>query len=251
MINTPDRLPELSVFMPAYNEQENVGASIEECLRELPRLAERFEVIVVDDGSRDETPNITLAWAKRDERVRLVRHEHNRGFGAGCRSGINASRYQYIFYTDIDGQFRICDLARLIPLIAECDIVSAYRLHRADPTLRLGYAFSYNIVLQTLFDFPFRDVDASFKLYRRSVFERITIESETGFSDAETLIKARHLGLRVRQVGVAHYPRRAGQVSFQKAHTGLLSGLVRVKAITDLWNDLWRFRQRLLAGKYR
>lgn len=244
------RLSELSLFMPAYNEELNVSASIEECLQALPAFAERFEIIVVDDGSTDRTPEITREWTQRDERIRLVQHDHNRGFGAACKSGIVASRYQYIFYTDIDGQFRIRDLGRLIPLITNADIVSAYRLNRHDPPFRLFYAFCYNTLLKIMFGLPFRDVDASFKLYRRGVFDRFQIESETGFSDAETLCKARIFGMRVRQVGVPHYARRAGMVSFQSSHRGLLRGLVRFGAIKDLWNDLWRFRQRAMRGYY-
>jgi glycosyltransferase involved in cell wall biosynthesis len=245
-----ERLSELSVFMPAYNEELNVGASVEECLRELPALAEKFEIIVVDDGSRDRTATIVRELAQRDERVRLVQHNRNRGFGAACRSGIAASRYQFIFYTDIDGQFRIRDLGRLIPLIADADLVSAYRLHRQDPPFRQVYAFCYNALLKLLFGLPFRDVDASFKLYRREIFNQFQIESETGFSDAETLLKARIFGLRVRQVGVPHYARRAGTVSFQAAQGGLFSGLVRFRAIKELWDDLWRFRRRAQSGYY-
>jgi glycosyltransferase involved in cell wall biosynthesis len=244
------RLRELSLFMPAYNEELNVGFSIKECLRELPAFAEEFEIIVVDDGSTDRTADIVREWAGRDARVRLVQHERNRGFGAACKSGIAASRYQYIFYTDIDGQFRICDLGRLIPLIADADIVSSYRLHRQDAPFRLFYAFCYNTLLKLLFNLPYNDVDASFKLYRREVFERFRIESETGFSDAETLLKARIFGMRVRQVGVPHYARRAGMVSFQASHRGLLSGLVHFKAIKDLWDDLWRFRRKAQSGFY-
>jgi glycosyltransferase involved in cell wall biosynthesis len=244
------RLSELSLFMPAFNEELNVGASVEECLRELPAFADKFEIIVVDDGSSDRTPQIVREWAQRDERVRLVQHDHNRGFGAACKSGIAASRYQYIFYTDIDGQFRIRDLGRLIPLLANADIVSAYRLNRHDPPFRLFYAFCYNTLLKVLFGLPFRDVDASFKLYRREVFDCFQIESETGFSDAETLLKARIFGLRIKQVGVPHYARRAGMVSFQSAHRGLFSGLVHFGAIKDLWDDLWRFRGKAQSGYY-
>jgi len=248
--NATRPLSELSVFMPAYNEEQNVTPSIEECLQELPHLAERFEIIIVDDGSRDGTASLVRQWQDRDARVRLVQHERNRGFGAACKSGITASRYRYIFYTDIDGQFRIRHLERLIPLIEEADIVSAYRINRQDPPLRLGYAFCYNTILKLLFAVPFHDVDASFKLFRSEAIRDIAIESETGFSDAESLIKARHMGYCVHQIGVPHYPRRAGKVSFQLAHRGLLSGLVRIKAITDLWHDLWAFRKKLTSGLY-
>ncbi len=176
-----------------------MAASIEECLRELPAFTDKFEIIVVDDGSSDRTADFVRAWSMRDERVRLVQHDRNRGFGAACKSGIAASRYQYIFYTDIDGQFRICDLERLIPLIADADIVSAYRLHRQDPPFRLFYAFCYNMLLKVVFGMPFHDVDASFKLYHRGVFDHFQIESETGFSDAETLLK----GADIRDEGSA------------------------------------------------
>jgi glycosyltransferase involved in cell wall biosynthesis len=209
-----DRLPSLSFFFPAYDEESSVEAVVDEALATLPRIADDFEVIVIDDGSRDRTPELADALAARHANVRVVHHKPNRGYGGAVRSGLRAATKEYVFFTDGDRQFRIEDLGRLLPALDRADAVIGYRLERRDPAHRLFVAWVYNLLISILFLGRFRDVDCAFKLFRRSVFERVPLErvrSNGAFFSPELLITLRRSGVRMAQVGVPHYPRTADE----------------------------------------
>lgn len=209
----PDRLPALTFFFPAYNEEGNIEAVVAEALATLPRFADRFEIIIVDDGSRDRTPELADALAAADQRVRVIHHRPNRGYGGAVRSGLQAARLPFVFFTDGDRQFRLADLGALIERIGDVDAVIGYRLKRSDPARRLAIAWVYKWVLRVVFGAPFRDVDCAYKLFRTAVFERVPlsrVRSDGAFFSAELLLTLRAAGVRVVQVGVPHYPRIAG-----------------------------------------
>ena len=209
----PDRLPALTFFFPAYNEEGNIEAVVAEALATLPRFADRFEIVIVDDGSRDRTPELADALAAADHRVRVVHHRPNRGYGGAVRSGLQAARLPFVFFTDGDRQFRLADLGALIERIGDVDAVIGYRLKRSDPARRLAIAWVYKWVLRVVFGAPFRDVDCAYKLFRTAVFERVPlsrVRSDGAFFSAELLLTLRAAGVRVVQVGVPHYPRIAG-----------------------------------------
>lgn len=209
----PDRLPALTFFFPAYNEEENLEAVVAEALETLPRFADRFEVVIVDDGSRDRTPDLADALAARDDRVRVVHHRPNRGYGGAVRSGLDAARMPYVFFTDGDRQFRIADLHLLISQLDQADAVVGYRIRRSDPPQRLVIAWVYRQVLRVVFGAPFRDVDCAYKLFRTELFEHVPlsrVRSDGAFFSAELLLVLRAAGVRIVQVGVPHHPRVAG-----------------------------------------
>jgi glycosyltransferase involved in cell wall biosynthesis len=242
------RVGALSYFFPAHDEADNIEALVAEALEELPRLAQRFEIIVVDDGSRDGTGAVAdrLA-AEHPDVVRVVHHALNRGYGAALRSGFGAARYPLVSFTDGDRQFRITDLAALLDRIATPsgdrspappDVVVGYRIRRADPPIRLAYARVYRACLRTLFRLHVRDVDCACKLFRREALDGIWLESRGAFLSAELLIKLRERGRRVVEVGVPHYPRTAGTASGADAR-------VVFRAV----RDFWLLRLRLWAGR--
>ena len=242
------RVPALTYFFPAHNEAENIEALVDEALVTLPELAETFEVIAVDDGSRDGTAGIAdrLAGAHPGV-VRVVHHPVNRGYGAALRSGFAAASYPLIAFTDGDRQFRVADLGRLLAR-AEApdrpDVVAGYRLRRADPTIRLVYARTYRACLRLFFGLPVRDVDCACKLFRREALEGIRLESGGAFLSAELLIKVRARGRRIAEVGVPHHPRTAGQASGADPR-------VIMRAVRDFWRlrlRLW-FRRSLALGR--
>jgi glycosyltransferase involved in cell wall biosynthesis len=220
------RCAELSWFFPAHNEAQNIEPLVEEALRELPRLAERFEIICVDDGSRDGTGAIAdrLA-AEHPDVVRVVHHPVNRGYGAALRSGFGAARYPLVCVTDGDRQFRIADLGLLLGRMAQPvapgsgadaprpDVVVGYRIKRADPAIRLAYARTYRACLRLFFGLRLRDVDCACKLFRRESLEGIRLASGGAFLSAELLIKLRATHRSVVEVGVPHHPRPAGRAS--------------------------------------
>jgi glycosyltransferase involved in cell wall biosynthesis len=208
-----ERLPALTFFFPAYDEEESVEALVAEALATLPRFADEFEVVIVDDGSRDRTPELADALAAADPRVRAIHHRPNRGYGGAVRSGLAAARMPFVFFTDGDRQFRLADLGLLLREIDGADAVVGYRLRRMDPARRLVIAWVYRRVVRLLFGADFRDVDCAYKLFRREVFERFPLErvrSNGAFFSAELLLSLRAAGVRIRQVGVPHHPRTAG-----------------------------------------
>jgi len=236
----PARLDGLSFFFPALNEEENVAPIVEEALTVLPRFADDLEITVVDDGSTDRTGAIADELARKDPRVRVIHHGTRRGYGGAVRSGLVAATKPWVFFTDGDRQFALEDLGRLVEAADGADAVVGYRIKRADPARRLFVAWVYNRLIRLLFGGGWRDVDCAFKLFRRDVFARVPLErvrSNGAFFSPELLITLRRAGVRVRQVGVRHFPRTAHEPKGA-------SPRVIVRAI----RDLLRLRARLWLG---
>jgi glycosyltransferase involved in cell wall biosynthesis len=251
----PDRasgvlVPALSYFFPAHDEAENIEALVAEALAALPAIAERFEIIAVDDGSTDGTAGIAdrLAAAHPDI-VRAVHHQHNLGYGAAVRTGLAAARYPLICFTDGDRQFRVADLARLTARLdtpdadgRAPDVVAGFRIKRADPALRLAYARAYRAALRLFFGLGVRDPDCACKLFRREALEGVRVESGGAFLSAELLIKIGEGGGVIVEEGVPHYPRTAGRASGADPR-------VVLRAVRDFWwlrLRLWVDRSRAL-----
>ena len=187
------RVPRLSYFFPAHNEEANLEGLVEEALATLPAIADTFEIIAVDDGSKDGTLAVAerLAAAHPDT-VRVVHHPANRGYGGALRSGFEAARYELLCFTDGDRQFRVADLARLTARMAEADapdVVVGYRIKRADPFIRIAYARTYKLANRIFFGLTVKDVDCAAKLFRREALEGVRVESGGAFFSAELLIK--------------------------------------------------------------
>lgn len=240
------RVRALSYFFPAHDEEANLEALVEEARAALPALADQFEVIVVDDGSKDRTPEIAdLLAAASPDLVRVVHHPTNLGYGAALRSGFRAARFELVAFTDGDRQFRVADIGRLTSRLAgpdAPDAVVGFRIRRADPVIRTVYARLYRLACRTLFGLRIRDVDCACKLFRRDALARVRVESGGAFFSAELLIKMRASGGRIVEVGVDHYPRTAG------SQTGARPSVVW-RAVTDFWGlrlRLWANRERAL-----
>jgi glycosyltransferase involved in cell wall biosynthesis len=243
---SPARVPTLSYFFPAHNEAENLEALVEEALEALPALAEQFEIIAVNDGSRDATGEIAdrLAAAHPDV-VRVVHHPTNLGYGAALRSGFRAARHELVCFTDGDRQFRVGDLGRLTARLAAPDapdVVAGYRIRRADPPVRILYARLYKLANRVWFGLRVRDVDCACKLFRREALAGVRVESGGAFFSAELLIKLRASGRVVVEVGVPHHPRTAG------SPTGAKPSVIW-RAVKDFWSlrlRMWANRERAL-----
>ena len=241
-----DRVARLSYFFPAHNEEANVRELVAEALETLPSLAETFEIIVVNDGSRDATRAIAdeLAAANPDI-VRAVHHPTNLGYGAALLSGFRASRHELVAFTDGDRQFRVADLGRLTARLGEADhpdVVVGYRIKRADPLIRTIYARLYRFANRVWFRLKVRDVDCACKLFRRDALAGIAVESGGAFFSAELLIKLGAAGRTIAEVGVPHHPRTAG------SPTGAKPSVI-FRAVRDFWTlrlRLWSNRNRAL-----
>jgi glycosyltransferase involved in cell wall biosynthesis len=225
---------EISAFFPAFNEEGNIERAVHAAIEALAPRCDRFEVIIVDDGSSDGTAEAVSRLAASDGRVRLVRHPANRGYGAAVRTGIASSRYDWVFFSDADLQFDLSEIDSLLPHTASADLVVGYRKRRRDPLHRRVNAFLWNWLVRTWFGIRVRDVDCAFKLLRRSFVSSLPLESDGAFLSTELLCRAAAAGGRIRQAGVSHFPRQWGEQSGAK-----------LRVVLRAFQDLWRLRAAL------
>jgi glycosyltransferase involved in cell wall biosynthesis len=225
----------ISAVLPAYNEEAIIERTVRHVASVLGELATDFEVIVTNDGSRDRTGGI-LAALQADEpelNLRVVTHPTNYGYGAALASGFAAVCKDLVFMTDGDKQFDVTELSRFLPeMDAQTDLVIGWRRNRADPFMRKLNALGWKMLVNLLFGYTARDVDCAFKLFRRRVWESITVHARGATFSAEFLIKARRLGFNVKELPVSHLPRTAG------SPTGARPDVI-VRAFVELFR-LWR-----------
>jgi len=203
-------LPGISVALPAYNEEASLPRTIPWVVDGLRQVTDDFEVVVVDDGSRDRTAEVVRELAKTYPEVRLVQHPVNLGYGAAVWTGITSGQKEFVFFTDADGQFDITELKRFVPYAADYDMIIGYRAPRRDPPLRLINALGWKLFVTLLFGYVARDVDCAFKLFRRDLLDQVYVESRGAAFSAEFLVKARDKGFRIKELPVTHLPREAG-----------------------------------------
>ncbi len=225
----------LSVFFPAYNEQANIKNTVQKALPIIDKIAGKWEVLIINDGSSDRTSEIAESLALKDRRIRVINHKVNRGYGAALKSGLYDSKYSWVVFTDSDGQFEFSDITRLIEKQKEtkADIVAGYYLKRAVPFYRKINTFLWQAVVYILFGLNIRDIDCAFKLISKDVINKIPrLESERGaFISSEFLIKAKKSGFKIVEIGVHHFP---------ATRKGTGSNLnVIIKSFIDLFR-LWK-----------
>ncbi len=230
----PQKSVSISVFFPCFNEQGNVARTVQNALDVLENLKANFEVIIVDDGSRDETAKIADEIAAQNSRVKVVRHPANLGYGAALQSGFKAAKKDLVFYTDGDGQFDIKEMPPLLHLMEKFDIVCCYRLNRQDPLVRKINGWAWTKLVCFVFGIKVRDIDCAFKLFKTKIFENMVLSSTGALIDAEILARAVRKGCSVTQKGVHHYPRTAG------AQTG-----ANLKVILRAFKELFKLRRNI------
>jgi glycosyltransferase involved in cell wall biosynthesis len=201
----------ISVFFPCYNEEENVGRVVGRAREVLEAMGAEYEIIIVDDGSKDRTGEIADELAGKDSRIKVVHHSPNRGYGAALQSGFRAATKKLVFFTDGDGQFDIGEIRMLLPMIEKNDIVCGYRLNRQDLFIRKLNGWLWTRLVNLLFGMRIRDIDCAFKLLKREVVADMQMLSSGALISAEILARATRRGCRITQVGVHHYPRTAGK----------------------------------------
>lgn len=224
----------ITVFFPCYNEEANVENTTRRALEVCRERFEDFEIIIVNDGSRDRTGQIADALAAELPHVRVVHNRPNQGYGGALQSGFRAATREWIFYTDGDGQFDFAEIDVLLPLCAPRTIVSAYRLNRQDSALRKFNAWCWTRLVNAVFRLGIRDIDCAFKLFPAELFREIDMHSRGALIDTEILARAVRLGYEIKQVGVQHYARTAGE------QTG-----ANPKVILRAFVELFRLRKHI------
>ena len=229
---------ELSVVLPAFNEAGNIERVVRACSAYLGRQALPHELLVVNDGSDDETGQILARLAHDVPALRSIGHPRNLGYGAALRTGFAAASKPFVFYMDADGQFDIGDLDRLLPLVTDDrHIVTGYRVVRHDPPIRRVNAWLFNVMVRLLLGVRVRDLNCAFKVVPRRVLDHVTLESTGALINAELYGRAVRNGFGIKEVGVCHYPRTAG------AQTG-----ARLSVVVCAFRELVSLRKAILAA---
>jgi hypothetical protein len=200
----------LSLCMPAYNEAANIEDVLDAACAILPELVDDFEIVVVNDGSKDNTAEVLANYAQSESRLRVVTHPENRGYGAALTSALRASRGELACILDSDGQFSLLNMPELLMRTCDSDVVIGYRKKRADPPIRLFNAWAWNRLMRLLLGVSVRDLDCAFKLFRRETVQDLSLTSRGACISAEILVQCVRNRLKIAQVGVDHYPRSHG-----------------------------------------
>jgi hypothetical protein len=211
----PIRLTSVSAVFPAFNDGGTIASMVLMALRTLPQLTDDYEVVVVNDGSRDYTAEVLADLAARLPELRVLTHERNRGYGAALRSGFAAAAKDWIFYTDGDAQYDPRDMQALAAALGpDTDLANGYKVSRSDPLHRIVIGRLYHHLVKRAFGLPLRDTDCDFRLFRRGLFERAGLESDSGTIALEMVKKFSDLGARIVEVPVPHYHRAYGKSQF-------------------------------------
>lgn len=229
--------PSISVVFPMWNEEAYIHRAVNAAREALTRAAADHEIIIVNDASTDRTGELADALAREDPRIRVVHHPTNRKLGASLRSGYAMATKDLVLYSDADLPFDLQEVERAVRLLEyqQADVLAAYRFDRTSEGLvRTIYTIGYSALIRTLFRLRFRDVNFSFKLFRRALLSRIVLKSEGSFIDAEFLVRAKKAGAQVIQIGVDYFPRTRGQSTL--ASPGVIVGILREMVV--LWREL-------------
>ncbi|MDO8619223.1 MAG: glycosyltransferase [Candidatus Daviesbacteria bacterium] len=230
----------LSVFFPAYNEAENIENTVVGAVKVLEDLKLDYEVIVVDDGSKDATVEIVRNLSNKNSQIRLVSHEKNLGYGSALKTGFKEAKYDWVAFTDSDGQFDFTEIEKFLEKTDEAEVILGYRLNRADTFIRKVFTFGWSTLANIFLSLNVKDYSCGFKLIKKEAFEKVQpLVGEEKVTQIELLVKARRKGYKFAEVGVHHFPRRFG------TPTGAKISVV-VKSIFDLFKLWWEIKEQKL-----
>ena len=228
--------PSISVFFPCYNDEKTIGQLIQNAHEILKKLNLQHEIIVIDDGSTDNSRSLLKKLKKELPVLKIIFHRQNKGYGGALRSGFKKAKYDLIFYTDGDGQYDVKEMELLFPLMTkDIDVVNGIKMERNDPWYRLAIGKGYNFFVRNLFNLKIFDTDCDFRLIRRSVLKGIKLNCNSGAICVELVKKLQDQSARFREVSVHHYDRLHGQSQFFKPKRIFQTGVELIK----LWVSLY------------
>lgn len=205
-----NKLTSLSVFFPAFNEEENISHLVEQALKYIPTFADKYELIVVDDGSEDNTRAIAQSLAENNKHIRVISHPENLGYGAALKTGFKEAKYDWVFFTDADLQFNLAELKDLLAYTDTFKAIIGFRTARAEGFGRARNAYMFKLFINLLFRVHVKDIDCAFKLFQTDLLKSIKLESNGAFISAELLYKLKKNHVKFKQLPVTHYPRLRG-----------------------------------------
>lgn len=209
-----EKISELSIFFPFWNEEENIEKVIKDAIPIAEKVAKKWEILIIDDGSSDRTLEIAQELAKQHKNIRVITHKPNRGYGAALKEGLSKSRYEHIVFNDGDGQFDFSESSRFLEKIQDADMVIGFRKKRLDHPFRHLLMNLLKVWDFLFFGFYYRDIDCGFKMFKKSAVEKIMpLHAEGAMITTEILAKAKRNNLKIAQVEVSHYPRKFGDQS--------------------------------------
>ncbi len=230
----------ISITLPAYNEADNIEALSKEIMGYCEGKKIPYEIIIVNDGSADETGKIADALAAKHTTISVIHHSPNKGYGRSLLDGFKTSKYEYLFFTDADRQFKIKSLDEFIPYARDgsVDMVIGYRIDRQDPFMRKFLSGCFNLLIRIIFGLKVKDIDCAFKLFKKKSFDALGIQSGDFLFNAEMLTKARVKHLSIREIGVRHYPRAGGTSTVSPKHI-----ILTLKCLFSLYKEIQAFKK--------
>ena len=228
------KLRSLAAFFPCFNEEANVEQMVKRFMEVLPNLAEQFEIIIVNDGSSDNTAKIADKLAAKYKEVKVVHHPKNLGYGASLRTGFNSARYDWVFFTDGDMQFDVTQLDRFIPFTTKYNVIIGYRKRRAEGSFRAMNATLFKLYIDLLFRLHVNDIDCAFKLLRRDVIQSLPLQSTGAFTSAEFLYRLKKQGQQFKQIPVDHFARKYGTSTGNHPLVVIKAGIEALRLYFDM-----------------
>lgn len=223
----------ISIVLPAFNEEQNISESIKRAV-EYSKGFQNYEVIVVNDGSLDGTAKIIERYADKNEKIKSIHHQKNKGYGATVWRGLREAKGDLVFFTDSDNQFDIKEVDKALPYLDRFDVVVGYRKNRKDSLSRKFNMHLWNFAVNLLFGLRIKDVDCAFKIFKRKVLSSVRIKSEGASFSPELMKEILTSGYKLKQIPVTHYPRRAGRST--GGDLRVIFKAIRELIILKIWN---------------
>ena len=203
--------PKISLFFPVFNDENTVRIVAEKAIQVLDEIAEDYEILIIDDCSPDKSGIIADELSRQYNKIRVIHHEKNSGYGAAILTGLNNSQFEFICFTDGDDEYDVTDLKKLLKLREYYDLIITFRYERMYSSWRIFVSKTYNLLLRFLFKVRYRDISTGLRMIRKSLLDEISIQSTSPFIGAEITIKTMLKGYRVGEVGIQTFPRAFGK----------------------------------------
>ena len=233
------KLKSISAFFPMYNDEGSVELMYKRLKKVLGKVASDYEIIMVDDCSPDNSGEIADKIARKDKKVRVIHHEKNKGYGGALKSGFYNAKKEWVFYTDGDAQYDVAELEKLVPFANEYDVVTGYKINRADGWYRNFVSLAYNIFVRIFFNLKTKDVDCDFRLMKRKIFDRLNLVTDGSSFDLEMMKKIQDEKFTIKNIPVNHYDRIHGtSTAFKPARI-----IKTIKELIVQWFELVLFKK--------